>query len=204
MYKFALITLLTFIYFFFPSVVEGQYYSQEVSKSQFVIDKRVRPITSSTFYDNIDASIKIFSDSEQIEFMLRVKNTGNTVLENTVVTDTLPEYLSLIFYPGKYDVSDKKIVFEVPSLNPGEAKDFLIRAKVTGVPTVSTNESDKIKLTNKVSAVASGLSDSDNSFFYVGRKQIPDTGSEGLVMSTVVSITVGALALALRRMARGY
>jgi len=88
-------------------MVIAQSYSQGSGYPSIVVDKKVRPISDPTFYDNIDPKVKVFNQGEQLEFRIIVSNNSNQVLENVELKDTLPNYLSLLFYPGSYDKASK-------------------------------------------------------------------------------------------------
>ncbi|MBP9817647.1 hypothetical protein KBC75_02720 [Candidatus Shapirobacteria bacterium] len=198
----AILTLLA-CFFVFSGPVFGQYYSQTESKPSLVIDKMVRPINDEKFYDNIDSSQKIFSQDEQVEFKIIVKNTGNTEITNIKVADRLPKYLSLVFFPGEFNKSLNQIDFSVDKLGAGESKEYLIRSKLVNLP-ASTFCGQKLKLTNQSVATATKVSDSDNSSFYVSQTCIPDTGSSDILMKTLLVLTSVLAGLGVRKYARGY
>ena len=45
------------------------------------------------------------------------------------MTDQLPPFLKLIFFPGSYNKTDNKIEWTIDELNAGHSQEFLIRAK---------------------------------------------------------------------------
>ncbi len=181
----------------------AQYYSQGEGSKQIIVDKKVRPINDDTFYDNIDPGKKTFIDGEQLEFKITVKNTGEQILYNIEVKDILPQYLTLLFFPGVYNKTDNNLVTKIDQLNPGESKDFYIRANISSVPK-STVEGKKWQQINKATATTDSISDSDQSQYFISGKLIPATGDEDLMTKTMGLLLVSVTAFGLRKLARGY
>lgn len=185
------------------SEVLAQYYGSNTSNPKITVDKKVRPINDSTFYDNIDPSKKVFFEGEQIEFKIVVENTGNQTLTNVKLIDLLPKYLNLIFYPGVNNKTDNNIVENIGSLEPGKSKEYLIRATISNLPT-STVVDKRIQEINKVNATSDQASDNDQASYFVALKSMPATGANDILIKTVLVTMSGLTALGLRKLSRGY
>lgn len=181
----------------------AQYYSEGNGSQQIVVDKKIRPINDENFYDNIDPAKKVFVNGEQLEFKITVKNTGEQTLYNINVKDILPNYLSLLFYPGVYNKTSNNVETEIDQLNPGESKDFYIRANVSDVPS-SNMEGKKLLQINKAEAGNDKVYDSDQAQYFIEAKSVPSTGADDLMVKTAVILMITVSSIGLRKLARGY
>jgi uncharacterized repeat protein (TIGR01451 family) len=195
-----------------PSFVKADSYSSDEQKT-ISIDKKLRSVHDSKYVDNISSSTKTFSQGELIEFYVKVTNTGDVNLKNIKVTDNLPPFLKLIFYPGKYNSVDNKIEWDIYELNPGHSQKFLIRAKIDQASLVNT----LTKETNVAKLWVDGIEARDDATYYIlskgktevvpdgkGEIIIPVTGSGDLIFQTIGVISMGLTGLAMRKKIRGY
>lgn len=183
--------------------VMAQDYSQGSGNPSIVVDKKVRPITDPTFYDNIDPKTKVFNEGEQIEFQITVSNNSNQVLENVELKDTLPKYLSLLFYPGTFNQTNNVITDEIGELGIGETQTYLVRATVSNVPT-TTLASKNVCLINYVWAGNNITADTDQAQYCIAARSVPNTGADDIATKTLAVILVAVTAVGLRKLARGY
>jgi uncharacterized repeat protein (TIGR01451 family) len=185
------------------SAAMAQYYSQGGDKPGIVIDKKIRPIEDKIFVDNISADQKSFVEGDQLEFKIVVNNPGNVTLTNIKVTDLLPKYLDLLFFPGVYNKSNNSIETSLEKLDPGQSKEYFIRVIVDDLPT-SIVANKKLLMINKATAVSDQASDSDQARYYVTANTVPSTGSNDIVFKTIVAVMVTVAGVGLRKAARGY
>jgi len=186
-----------------PARVMADSYSTEDNRKTLSIDKKLRSIHSSEYVDNISSSTKVFVQGDIVEFKIKVTNTGTTKMKNIKVTDELPPFLKLIFFPGTYNSTDKKIEWTIDELNAGNSQDFLVRAQINDANEVKT----LAKETNVAKASVDGINEKDDATYYIGTKSgviVPETGSMDLVFQTIGVITAGISGLALRKKIRGY
>lgn len=185
--------------------VGAQNYDQAPAKKFISVDKKVRSVNETTFYNNIEKSQKVFFEGDVIEYSIAIENTGSEVLNNIAVVDKLPTNLSLIFYPGAYDRTGNKVTWTIDALKPAEIKTFLIRAKIIDVKNLSIPTNDSVKLTNESSARSdTGKEAGDQASIYVGTGTIPKTGNSTLPIQTALVLSIGAAGYAFRKFARGY
>ncbi len=180
--------------------IYAQYYGQGGSSTKIVVDKMVRPISDSVFYDNIDPSKKIFSPLEMIEFKIVVENTSNVDLVDVTVIDKLPEYFSLIFYPGVYNSGDRSIIAKIAKLSPGEKKVYLVRGKIDYSKAIEA----KLQQTNLVRAFTDRVSDSDEAKYFIALTSIPNTGFGDIEIRSILATMLLALGFGIRKRVRGY
>lgn len=183
--------------------IHAQYYSQGGNSPSVTIDKKVRPITSDKFYDNIDAKDKVFVENEQIEFQIVVMNNSNQALYNLEFKDILPDYISLLFYPGIYYKSGNYVKDEITQLGVGESKVFLVRGYISNSPTTTLAKKDVLQI-NKAYVSNNLVSDSDQAQYFIEAKNVPGTGADDLGLKTMTVLLVAISAYSLRKLARGY
>ena len=158
--------------------------------------------------DNVSSSTKIFRECEIIEFKDKVTNTGTTNMKNIKVTDTLPPFLKLIFFPGTYNSTDNKVEWTIDELNAGNDQVFLIRAKINQATEVYT----LTKETNVAIASVDEITEKDDAIYYIKNGTasaestvvLPETGSISLVLETAGAIGAAISGFALRKKIRGY
>lgn len=186
--------------FLVPKKAYSQYYSANENIKQISIDKKLREVNQNEYVDNITASKKTFFEKDIIEFQVKVENIGNETLNNIQVRDNLPNYLGLIFHPGTFDDGNNQINWTIKSLNPGEVKKYLIRAKIQN----SVDINHLTKETNKVEVSVDDLGDSDTASFFIGKIIVPDTGASDTIVKTVLIALVATSGFYFRKLARGY
>ncbi len=197
-----------------PIVVKADAYSSDDQKT-ISIDKKLRSIHDLKYVDNISSTTRTFKNGDVLEFFVKVTNTGDTNLKNVKVTDNLPPFLKLIFFPGTFNSTDNKIEWTIDELNAGHSQEFLIRAKIDKATEVKT----LTKETNVASARVDELGARDDATYYIlhkgttsttvtpdgkGEIIIPVTGSGSLVLETIGVISMGLSGLALRKKIRGF
>jgi len=190
--SFALLTALLF-----PSGVLADVYTPGEVNYAISIDKKLRPISDTTFYDNISREQKIFVNDDIVDYSIEIINTGKDILSNLVVTDYYPVVNQIILAPGEIDKVNRKITWKIDSLDPGQSKKYTIRAKII-------NASNFASQTNIVEVRNNDVYDRDTATFYMSGKVIPVTGSNDLIVKSGIALGLSIIALALRKYARGF
>ncbi len=190
-------TLLLLTALVFPKGVLADAYSQGEVNYQVSIDKKIRPINDNNFYDNIGKDQKIFVTGDLMDFNILVKNTGKDILYNLVVKDYFPVVNQIILAPGEIDKTNRLVTWKIDTLAVGETRNYTLRAKV------STN-SAYMSQTNVATVKNNNVYDKDTATFYVSGKTSPNTGSNDLLVKSGIVLALSAMALALRKLARGY
>jgi hypothetical protein len=181
----------------FPSRVFADAYSQGEVKYQVSIDKKIRPINDSNFYDNIGRDQKIFVSGDVMDFNILVENTGKDILNDLVVKDFYPVVNQIILAPGEIDKVNRQITWKIDTLAVGETRNFTLRAKVA-TNSASTSQTNVAQVSNN------NVYDRDTATFYVAAKTSPSTGSNDLLIKSGIVLSLSLAALALRKVARGY
>jgi uncharacterized repeat protein (TIGR01451 family) len=184
-----------------PNFVMADSYSSDDNQKIISVDKKLRSIHDSEYVDNISSSTKVFYQDDVIEFQIQVTNTGDSNLKNIKITDNLPPFLKLIFFPGTYNSTDNKVEWTIDELNAGHSQKFLIRAKIDNAKNIKT----LTKETNVTSVRVDELGEKDDaSYFIAGGVSIPNTGSNNLPIKTGIVITLGLAGIFVRKYVRGY
>ena len=186
-----------------PIKVRAESYSDNNNQKTISIDKKLRSMNDSNYVDNIDSSTKVFYQDDLVEFQIKVTNTGDSTLKNIKVTDQLPSFLKLIFYPGTYDSTNNKIDWNIDELNAGDSQTFLVRAKIDQVKDIKT----LTKETNNSSVSVDEINANDNASYFIaagGGVTIPNTGDNSLLVKTGIVITLGLAGFVVRKKIRGY
>ena len=202
-YVLSLMTALFLSVLFVPSVAFADSYNSNSSNPTIVVDKKIRAVGDTNFYDNISSQQKTFVEGDQIEFLISVQNRGTNNLSNINVTDYLPKYLSLMIFPGINNVTDRTVKTTIDNLNPGESKDFIIRARISDLPT-SNYANSLIQLNNRACASNNQASDCDNAKYFVGMSTTPVTGSNEILIETMFGLVIIIGSVGFRKLARGY
>lgn len=186
--------------FLAPKGVRADSYSSGDEKT-ISIDKKVRSMNASEYQDNISATEKVFYEEDIVEFKVKVENTGDTLLKNIKVTDTLPPFLKLIFNPGTFDSTNNKVDWTIDELKAGESKDYLIRANIDQSENVKT----LTKETNIANVCVDEICDKDDASYFIGDGvSIPNTGDTGLLIKTAIVLSLTGAGFLFRKYARGY
>jgi len=191
-----------------PTIVKADSYSNNDNRKTLSIDKKIRSLNWNYYIDNISTNKKVFRNGELIEFKIKVTNTGTTNMKNIKVTDNLPPFLKLVFFPGTYNSTDNKIEWTIDELNAGNSQEFLVRAKIDKATEVKT----LAKETNVALASVDGINEKDDAIYYIkngtasveSTVELPETGSIALVLETIGVIGAGISGLALRKKIRGF
>lgn len=186
-------------------------YNDESPTRKISVDKKVRDVGSTQYYDNIESSSKTFLEKDQVEFQITVKNVSTDMVYNINIKDMLPKNLSMIFYPGKFDSDQYIVEWDLKELKPNESKTYLIRAKVKNAAKLNV----LTKQTNKAEACGGGTCDADYASYFIGNKgnvanntatssakTIPDTGASDIFLKTGIIALIAGLGLTFRKKAR--
>lgn len=185
-----------------PFGVRAQYYQPGAASKSIVVDKKVRAVNQTNYFDNLTSSQKLFFDNDLIEFSITIQNGGQETLRNIDVKDFLPKNLRLIFNPGTFNANGNTVEWKIDQLNPGESKNYLIRAKIIGVANLKLTSN--LQLTNTASANVDNISDQDRSSYFIGVQTIPKTGNNDILVKTILILSVASGSVYLRKVARGF
>ena len=188
---------------FLPTIAKADSYNSTSNSPVIVVDKKVRAVGDTVFYDNISSAQKMFVEGDQIEFSINIQNRGTESLANISVTDYLPKYLSLMIFPGVNNLIDNTVRTSIAYLNPGESKEYIIRARISDLPTANYANS-LIQLNNRACASNSQAGDCDNAKYFVSMSTTPVTGTNDIMIETAVGLAFIAGSIGFRKFARGY
>jgi len=193
-------TAIAILFFSLFSPFKAYGYGTTEVKNKISIDKKIRSVGDTQYFDNIEASKKTFFEKDVVEFQIRIENISTEIVYNINVKDILPKYLTLIFYPGKFDSDQYIVEWDIDKLAAGESKTYLIRAKI--------NDSNKLngltKQSNKAEACGGGSCNVDYASYFIGKTTVPATGAADIALKTILVISTAATGFYFRKLARGY
>lgn len=154
-----------------------------VTSGNLLINKTVQTPFSTTkggvaqgaFVDNLSVNDSKFAPGETITFKISVTNSGDAVISNVTVTDTLPVYVSFVAGPGNFDSNTKKLTFQVTNLNPGETREFTLTGKVADSNTLPSNQTVTCDVNQAQATADNGQKSTDNAQFCVEKQVVPTT-----------------------------
>lgn len=175
------------------------------------IDKKVQNPSTKDFVDNLGINDMRFGAEQNILFQLVVKNTGNKQLDQVIVKDVFPQFLSFTGGQGNFDENTRTISFEVDDLKSGESRTFTLSGKVVSAKKLP--DEDVTCVINQAFATTNGVSTSDNASFCIQTtvtskgglpifppSQVSTTPATGAEMLTLLGFIPAAFAgYALRR-----
>lgn len=199
----SLLTVICLAQLFWAKTSMAQYDNPTKKDKSMFVDKQVRSVEMNRYYDNLDAATKKFNKGDLIEFTIYIENNGQSELNNIVIRDILPSNLKLELYDGKYNQADRSLEWKIDVLLPTQNKKYFIRATV-----LKDNQAGGV-WTNQVRGWTdspTSTSDQDTSSYFVTGKGlvIPKTGSEGLLIQTILTLSLIGGAVGIRKYARGY
>lgn len=167
---------------------EGIYGGGQTCKKGVVsLDKQVKNPANGLFVENLGTD-NSFNADDEIEFKLRLTNTGDYKIDTVAVTDTLPSYLVHLSGPTaddvknlSYDGSSRVLRFDLEDLEKDETRELYFKAKVVSQDNLA---SGTVCQNNQAYAQANGRSDQDTAQVCMVKKvlgqvtpqQLPKTG----------------------------
>jgi hypothetical protein len=167
-----------------------------------VVDLKAKGFTQINWFDNLDSSNIIFAPNDKFQIQLKVSNLGNRNQTQIVVKQTLPASVT----------TDAPAVFTLSQIAAGQ--DYVKNITVTVKDKAYVNKALTANTLRFDAKSEIGTQGSDYTTFYTsnGTKTasssaapiIPSTGSNTLVLGSVIAGILALAALKLRKFARGY
>lgn len=147
--------------------------------TQIEINKTVKNPGTQVFVDNLSVSDKKYAASQVVPFKITIKNTSKTVLTNITIKDILPEFVEFAGGIGKFDARTKTLTIALDKLNPGEARDFYVEAKVVSIEKLPSDR-ETVCVINQSIVTVGDKKGQDNSQFCIQRQvTTPTPGQPG-------------------------
>ncbi|MDH7476307.1 MAG: hypothetical protein QHH09_02440 [Microgenomates group bacterium] len=207
MKKFLIFLLLIAGYLSSANSVIAQYgaYEGGTPSQDILVDKLVGKITSFTkggvaqivYVDNLSAGDKRFSPGQDIMFKIKVKNISSKKINNVIVDDFVPSYVTPIEGPGSFDEATRRISFNAGDFDPDQTKEFTIKMRALPLSDLPADQSIFCP-TNKVRATGETSADEDTSQFCIekfvaaGVSTVPSAGPEfGIILLSGEVLALG-------------
>jgi uncharacterized repeat protein (TIGR01451 family) len=185
------------------------------SSNKFVLDKKVlNPDSVSKggneqYVDNLTINNSKFAPGQTIKFELTVTNTGDKTLNELVLKDILPSYITFVSGPGSYDKNSNTLSFNILNLNAGESRKFILVTKANSADQLP-NGQGVVCVVNQASVVVGNDESRDNSQFCIEKTvtkgglpvmpapkmtQTPSTGAESLALFGLIPAALSGVFL---------
>ena len=139
----------------------GEVCNKEV---KFTINKMVqKPTKGGDFVENLTINDTRFQPSQNVNFKIVIKNTGDSDITNLNVVDNFPQFLTFVSGVGNSTAGSSKVNFVIPTLKKGDSVEYVITAKTADASTLPSNQAVTCVTNNVVATSADGATASDNS-----------------------------------------
>lgn len=135
--------------------------------------KMVQKPDGTDYVKNLSINDPKFNPGQNVTFQITVKNNGTADINNIVVNDTFPQYMSFVSGPSNstFNTNNNVLNFKISKLTPGQNQIFTIVGQTSAD---SSYPSDKtiICVTNQVQVTENSLNSQDSSQFCIQRENI--------------------------------
>mgnify|MGYP001570460936 CR=1 FL=1 len=141
----------------------------QINKEVFNPNSKVNKFVDNITLENPDTRFA-FAPGEEVKFRLKIKNTGDNVLNKVTVADTLPSFL---------EQADGQFTFDITDLQPGQTVERELKARVVAVNKLA-NDKTMFCDVNRAEAVSGSMSDRDTSNVCAEKKapgELPKAGA---------------------------
>ncbi|HEX8965578.1 MAG TPA: hypothetical protein VF820_04055 [Patescibacteria group bacterium] len=158
------------------------------------LSKTVLNPQTNTYVNNLGLNDPMYHPGEVVTFHITVANLGKDTVNQAVMKDTMPDYLTFTAGPGSYNPQNKTLSFFVYNIKPGTTQQFSVSAIVNNVTSLPTNQTVTC-VANKVDMAASNNENAQDSASFCIQKTFapvqttttPDTGPEAFSYITIVA-----------------
>jgi len=154
----------------------------QINKEVFNPNSKVNKFVDNITLENSDTRYT-FAPGEEVKFRLRIKNTGDNVLNKVTVIDTLPSFLEQV--EGQY-------TFDIMDLQAGQTVEKELKARVVAVNKLA-NDKNMFCDVNRAEATSSDMSDRDTASVCAEKKVAGELPKAGATDTLAILISSGAL-----------
>lgn len=213
--NFSKISAIVIAFCSFISLTTSVFAEDEVRKIE--VDLKTKGFSQNIWQDNLESNNIIFGPKDQFQIQISVKNSGNRNQTQIQVKEQLPQSVTLVKGPTNAIVNSiNQVNWKIDQISPNQEKIETITVAVKDKKFIS-KDIVKNEMTASVKTEI-GTEASDTSYFYtnMGNKEVtvktstasakilPATGSKEIVIGTIIGSSLLALALYLRKYARGF
>lgn len=156
----------------------------QINKEVFNPNSKVNKFVDNITLENSDTRYT-FAPGEEVKFKLKIKNTGNAVMNKVTVTDTLPSFLEPV---------EGNFTFDITDLQAGQTVERELKARVVAVNRLANDKSVFCDV-NRAEAVSGSLKDMDTAHVCAEKKapgELPKAGATDTFAVLVSSGVLGA------------
>ena len=138
-----------------------------VTQGNLLVNKTVENPSTGAFVDNLSVNDPKYNPSQTINFQISVTNTGNSVISQAAIVDTMPVYVAFVSGPGSYNATTKQLTFQVMNLNPNETRVFTLEGQVDNSNGLPSNQTVTCDVNQVTGTGDNGQTSSDNAQFCI-------------------------------------
>lgn len=144
------------------------------------VNKTVLNPQSNSFVDNLGINDPKYSPSSNVTFHITVTNNGGETISKVTVKDVLPQFVSFVSGPGRFDSNSKTLTFELGDLKAGESRTFTVVGKTADQDKLPSSQGITCVINQAISTANNGQESSDNSQFCIQKPVLGETTKGGL------------------------
>lgn len=141
----------------------------QINKEVFNPNPKVKKFVDNITLENPDTRYT-FAPGEEVKFRLRIKNTGDNVLNKVTVTDTLPNFLEPV---------EGNFTFDITDLQAGQVAERELKARVVVISKLAKDKALFCDV-NRAEAVSQDMKDVDTANVCAEKKapgELPKAGA---------------------------
>ncbi len=166
------------------------------------ISKTVLNPQTNTYVNNLGLNDPMYHPGDTVTFHITIANLGKSTINQAVIKDSMPDYMTFTAGPGDFNAQNKTLSFFVYNIKPGTTQQFAVSAKVNDVTSLPTNQTITC-VANKVDMAASNNENAQDSASFCIQKTYapvqttttPDTGPEAFSYLAIVASALGGFGI---------
>lgn len=118
------------------------------------LTKTVLNPQTNTYVNSLGLSDPRYRPGDRVTFHIIVANLGKNTVDQAVITDTMPDYITFAVGPGTFNRQSHTLSFFVYAIKPGTTQAFSVSAVINNATSLPTNQTITC-IANKVDLVGS-------------------------------------------------
>lgn len=135
-----------------------------IQNGDLTLDKKLRNPQTNEFIDHADITDPKFQAGQAVVFQLHVRNTSNRALNDVLVTDIMPQYITYTKGPGTYNRETNILTYSLEKLEAGQTQTLTVEGKVVAANALPKT-AGALCVVNQATATQGRNTGSDNAQF---------------------------------------
>jgi len=163
-------------------------FATTVNTGPLAISKTVLNPKANTYVSSLGLNDPMYHPGDTVTFHITVANLSKSAIDQAVVKDTFPSYITFSSGPGEYNPTDKTLSFFVYNVQPGTTQAFSVSAIINNVTALPSDQTITC-MANKADVSTNTLGNSQDQASFCIQKtyqstntitRSPDTGVESI------------------------